>query len=170
MLPNGQKMYKSLIGAILTVVAVTLVAFYAVYKLEVLISQEETAITKAVQEGANTEAIFNSTAGFFLAVGLNSGRSIRSIEQTDETFGRIELLNLISERDAIERSFKRLKMRSCDSSDLATESWLDDPSEDISKEAFIYPIDSGHRVKLEKVIDKFQCLDEDDFFLKGKLS
>lgn len=44
MLPNGQKMYKSLIGAILTVIAVTLVAFYAVYKFDLLLSQEETAV------------------------------------------------------------------------------------------------------------------------------
>lgn len=48
MLPNGQKMYKSLIGSILTVLAVIIVALYAVYKWDLLLSQEETSVTKNI--------------------------------------------------------------------------------------------------------------------------
>lgn len=36
LLPNGEKFYKSLLGTILTIIAVTLVAFYAVYKWDLL--------------------------------------------------------------------------------------------------------------------------------------
>ena len=71
MLPNGQKMYKSLIGALLTVCAITFVAFYAVYKWDVLVSQEETAVQVTVEENVNTEP-FTSNDGFHLAIGISS--------------------------------------------------------------------------------------------------
>ena len=44
MLPNGQKMYKSLVGSIMTVLTVAAVATYGIYKWQILFDREETTV------------------------------------------------------------------------------------------------------------------------------
>ena len=48
LLPNGQKMYKSLLGAISTMFIVLTVAIYAVYKWQLLIDKEDARITLTI--------------------------------------------------------------------------------------------------------------------------
>ena len=45
LLPDGQKMYRSLLGALLTVFILIVVFFYALYKLQLLIDKEEATVT-----------------------------------------------------------------------------------------------------------------------------
>lgn len=50
MLPNGQKRYKSLSGAIFTTIAFIVVSLYAVYKWQLLVEQNQSLIqTKTIQ-------------------------------------------------------------------------------------------------------------------------
>lgn len=70
MLPNGQKMYKSLIGSILTIVAVTIVALYAIYKWDLLLSQEETFVQTDIEEGGASLEEFSREQGLNFAVGI----------------------------------------------------------------------------------------------------
>ena len=51
LLPNGQKMYKSLLGAISTMFIVLTVAMYAIYKWQLLIDKDEARITLTIDEG-----------------------------------------------------------------------------------------------------------------------
>ena len=69
MLPNNQKMYKSLIGAILTIIAVTLVGFYAIYKWQLLLSQEDTHVQGTVVEEASIDALGREN-GLNFVVGI----------------------------------------------------------------------------------------------------
>ena len=71
MLPNGQKRYKSLIGAILTVIAVILVGSYAIYKWQLLLSQEDSRVQDRVVEDASIDP-FGRDNGLNFAVGIGN--------------------------------------------------------------------------------------------------
>ena len=51
MLPNGSKEYKSLVGAILTLLTVITVTLYGIYKWQLLIDKEETSLSQRIEEG-----------------------------------------------------------------------------------------------------------------------
>ena len=51
LLPDGNKSYKSLLGTILTVLIVLTMAFYGVYKWQILVDREEAVVTLNVEDG-----------------------------------------------------------------------------------------------------------------------
>ena len=50
MLPNGRKMYKSIIGLVLTVFTVMAVSFYAVYKWQLLLDHDEARVVLTTED------------------------------------------------------------------------------------------------------------------------
>ena len=93
LLPDGQKMYRSLLGAILTVVIFWVVSFYAIYKWQLLIDKDEARITLTVEEDYFTEndsVINRNDDGFNIAFGIFSLLD-RSIVEEDESIGTLKI-------------------------------------------------------------------------------
>ena len=57
LLPHGQKMYKSLLGALSTIIIVVTVFSYAVYKWQLLVDKDEARIALNIEEN-----YFNDTS------------------------------------------------------------------------------------------------------------
>ena len=73
MLPNGTKRYKTLVGTILTVILTILVTLYTVYKVQLLLNNEQVIVTLTSEENyfvKNEALISSSEDGFNIAVGL----------------------------------------------------------------------------------------------------
>lgn len=89
LLPDGQKMYRSLLGAILTVFIIMTVSFYAIYKWQLLIDKDEAKIALVIEEGyfiENNSTISSLEDGFNIAVGITSGNSLSKLHE-DKTIG-----------------------------------------------------------------------------------
>ena len=72
MLPGGTKEYKSLIGAIFTLITTFTVLGYAVYKWQLLLEKDDTVLAQTIIEDhfIETDRAFGSEEGFQIAFGL----------------------------------------------------------------------------------------------------
>ena len=72
MLPGKRKMYKSLVGTIMTLIAVTTVVGYAIYKWNILRTNTQASISTTVEENyfADKNATLTEQDGFKIAFSL----------------------------------------------------------------------------------------------------
>ena len=66
LLPDGQKMYRSLLGAIFTLFIIVTMSFYAVYKWQLLTGKEEATISTIIEDGYfdNNNSTISTSDGF----------------------------------------------------------------------------------------------------------
>ena len=93
LLPDGQKMYRSLLGAILTVFIILTVSFYAIYKWQLLIDKDEARITLTIDEGyfkENNSTITRENDKFNIAVGIASSIFLTTLVE-DKSYGDLSV-------------------------------------------------------------------------------
>ena len=116
-------MYKSLLGAILTVIIFTVVSFYALYKWQLLIGKEEARTIIEIEEDyfrANNSFIDNKEDGFNIAVGMFNLFGA-TIEEDFEQYGTLDVIYETIDRDKVGLNAVTLSMRSCTSRDMYVE-------------------------------------------------
>ena len=93
MLPNGQKMYRSLVGAVLTVIIIVSILLYALYKWQLLIDKDEAQISLTIEESyyRSNESSFTRAGGFHLAVGILSTFKHDKLFE-DQTYGDLRVI------------------------------------------------------------------------------
>ena len=86
MLPNGSKSYKSLSGAILTIILALLVALYAIYKFELLYKNDYELKVTNMDSSLDVDNYSSSENGFNIAIGLLNQDKVL-IEDNYEQYG-----------------------------------------------------------------------------------
>ena len=96
MLPNEHRYYKTLVGAVMTLVTVIVVVSYAVYKLQLLIDQVEvrvnlTTINNYFDEPDNSENGFGTKDGFSIAAGVFAKTGVNDyVPSVDSSYGQLD--------------------------------------------------------------------------------
>ena len=155
-LPNGQKMYKSLLGAILTVIIFTVVSFYALYKWQLLIGKEEARTIIEIEEDyfrANNSFIDNKEDGFNIAVGMFNLFGAK-IEEDFEQYGTLDVIYETIDRDKVGLNAVTLSMRSCTSRDMYVEGDTSD------QETNFWPVKDTLLINIKAEREKLRCIDE----------
>ena len=70
MLPNGSKQYKSLSGAILTIILALLVTLYTIYKFELLYNDDYELKITTQDSSLDADDYSSSENGFNFAIGI----------------------------------------------------------------------------------------------------
>ena len=112
-LPNGSKSYKSLSGAILTIILALLVALYAIYKFELLYKNEYELKVTTQDSSLDVDNYSSSENGFNIAIGLLNQDKVL-IEDNYEQYGlfTISMLYICSPSSCALKSAKSRSMPS----------------------------------------------------------
>ena len=75
MLPNRRKLYKSIVGSCCTILIISVVFSYAVYKLQLFAEREDTSlqISNELEWFLEEPQEFGTESGFKLAFGIQNG-------------------------------------------------------------------------------------------------
>ena len=159
LLPDGQKMYRSLLGAILTVFIILTVSFYAIYKWQLLIDKDEARITLTIDEGhynENNSTITRENDKFNIAVGIASSVFLTTLVE-DKSYGELSVTQKswdLADENTIES--EPVTLRKCNSRDIPLE------GEDVDAEdARFFPIENSQSVNITLLRDQLNCFDQD---------
>ena len=157
MLPNGQKRYKSLIGTILTVIAVTLVGFYAIYKWQLLLSHEDTNLQVNIVEEASIDAFGRENGlNFAVGIGYRSPDNTVELDTVDESYGRMRV------KQKQNKKIMYYEMSPCKEAEIAPKSvitkGISAPEE---TKSLVYPT-TLQKIDLNKDVGSMLCVADDD--------
>lgn len=140
MLPNGQKRYRSLVGAVMTLITILVVSLYAIYKYNLLIERSDISINEIIREDYfnDNEGTFSPGSGFNIAVGIAGFKAGKLFNENLE-YGRLSV-STVSRVSNDRPTVRELKTRPCKADDIPLSG-----EETTSENSQLYPtsFDSG---------------------------